>query len=142
VTGSIYNSLEKKLSVQQKYELIGNDYGSIMDYSDEYPETSVKAPTILLPFSTSYLRGQGFAAPTNMNCKKREKLVSVDEEMRGYVCRLFVQELKIFVKQHSLLVKCTDHVHLISKKTMINNLKKIVLSVTKSLRTNRARRIA
>lgn len=50
--------------------------------SKEYPEISIKALTILLPFSTSYLCEQGFSALANIKNKKREKLNSVEEEMR------------------------------------------------------------
>ncbi|XP_060864312.1 protein FAM200B-like [Metopolophium dirhodum] len=38
--------------------------------SKEYPEISIKALTILLPFSTSYLCEQGFSALTNIKNKK------------------------------------------------------------------------
>ncbi|XP_050066484.1 zinc finger BED domain-containing protein 5-like [Aphis gossypii] len=50
--------------------------------SKEYPEISIKALTILLPFSTSYLCEQGFSALANIKNKKREKLNSLEEEMR------------------------------------------------------------
>lgn len=50
--------------------------------SKEYPEISMKALTILLPFSTSYLCEQGFSTLTNIKNKKREKLNSMEEEMR------------------------------------------------------------
>ncbi|KAL4100732.1 hypothetical protein QTP88_020766 [Uroleucon formosanum] len=50
--------------------------------SKEYPEISIKALTILLPFSTSYLCEQGFSALANIKNKKREKLNLVEEEMR------------------------------------------------------------
>ncbi|XP_060855568.1 cystinosin homolog [Metopolophium dirhodum] len=53
--------------------------------NQEYPEISIKPLTILLPFSTSYLCEQGFSALTNIKNKKREKrekLNSVEEEMR------------------------------------------------------------
>ncbi|KAL4120074.1 hypothetical protein QTP88_012813 [Uroleucon formosanum] len=49
--------------------------------SKEYPEISIKALTILLPFSTSYLCEQGFSALTNIKNKKREKLNLMEEEM-------------------------------------------------------------
>jgi len=41
---------------------------------EEYPEISIKELTILLPFSTSAL--------INIQIKKREKLNSIEEEMR------------------------------------------------------------
>ncbi|KAL4090794.1 hypothetical protein QTP88_025569 [Uroleucon formosanum] len=50
--------------------------------SKGYPEISIKALTILLPFSTSYLCEQGFSALANIKNKKREKLNLVEEEMR------------------------------------------------------------
>lgn len=54
-----------------------------------YPELSLKAIKILLPFATSYLCEQGFSALTEIKSKKRERLQMVDQEMR--VCLSFIQ---------------------------------------------------
>ncbi|XP_025422926.1 protein FAM200A-like [Sipha flava] len=50
--------------------------------SKEYPDISIKALTILVAFSPSYLIEQWFSALTNIKNKKREKLNSVEEEKR------------------------------------------------------------
>jgi hypothetical protein len=50
--------------------------------SKEYPDISIKALTILVAFSPSYLIEQWFSVLTNIKNKKREKLNSVEEEKR------------------------------------------------------------
>lgn len=56
--------------------------------SAENPNISRKAVTILSLFSTSYLCEQGFSALTAIKSKKREKLDSVEQEMRVYLSRI------------------------------------------------------
>ena len=50
----------------------------------EYPEIAMKAVNTLLHFSTTYLCELGFSALTNIKNKKRERLLSVEQEM--HVC--------------------------------------------------------
>jgi hypothetical protein len=51
---------------------------------EEYPEIAVEAVNTLLHFSTTYLCELGFSALTNMKKKKREILLSLEQEM--HVC--------------------------------------------------------
>ncbi|KAF0749124.1 SCAN domain-containing protein 3-like [Aphis craccivora] len=48
----------------------------------EYPVIAAEAINILLHFSTTYLCELSFSALTNIKNKKRERLLSVDQEMR------------------------------------------------------------
>ncbi|XP_060874839.1 protein FAM200A-like [Metopolophium dirhodum] len=77
-------SIKNDRTLQLKFKKI--TLNKFLTYvSKEYPEISIKALTILLPFSTSYLCEQGFSELTNIKNKKREKrekLNSVEKEMR------------------------------------------------------------
>ena len=48
----------------------------------EYPQLAKRALTILLQFSTSYLCEFGFSALTSIKNNKRERLQTIEEEMR------------------------------------------------------------
>lgn len=48
----------------------------------EYPNLVEKATSFLLPFSTSYLCEQAFSAMVTIKCKTRNRLVSLEENMR------------------------------------------------------------
>lgn len=48
----------------------------------EYPVIAVEAVNTLLHFSTTYLCELGFSTLTNIKNKKRERLLSVEQEMR------------------------------------------------------------
>ena len=49
---------------------------------NEYPNIVKKALKLLLLFSTTYICELGFSAITTIKNKKRERLLSVEEEMR------------------------------------------------------------
>lgn len=49
---------------------------------NEYPAIAEKALQLLLLFSTSYMCEFGFSAMSNIKHKKRERLLSVEEELR------------------------------------------------------------
>lgn len=56
---------------------------------NQFPELSLKAVKILLPFATSYLCELGFSALTEIKSKKRARLLMVDQEMR--VCLSLIE---------------------------------------------------
>ena len=47
-----------------------------------YPAISLKAIKIILPFASSWFCEFGFSALTEIKCKKRERLLTIDAEMR------------------------------------------------------------
>jgi hypothetical protein len=51
---------------------------------EEYLEIAVESVNTLLHFWTTYLCELGFSAPTNIKNKKRERLLSLEQEM--HVC--------------------------------------------------------
>jgi hypothetical protein len=51
---------------------------------EKYPEIAVEAVNTLVHFSTTYLNELGFSALTNMKNKKRERLLSLEQEI--HVC--------------------------------------------------------
>lgn len=53
-----------------------------------YPIIGMKAIKILIPFATSWLCEFGFSALTEIKCKKRERLLKIDDEMRACLSKL------------------------------------------------------
>lgn len=49
---------------------------------EEYPSVSKTALSVLMQFSTSYLCEYGFSSLNTIKCKKRERLLCLEEEMR------------------------------------------------------------
>jgi hypothetical protein len=57
----------------------------------EYPAIAEEAVSTLLPFSTTYLCELGFSALTNIQNKKRKRLLSFEQKC-GCICRLLERE--------------------------------------------------
>ena len=87
----------KELSLEKFWILIREEYQAI----------AKKALAILLQFSTSYLCELGFSTLTNIKCKKRTNLQSIDEEMR--VCLSYMRpNIEEIAKTHQAH---TSHQH-------------------------------
>ena len=67
----------------------------------DYPSVARKAFIILLQFSTSYLCELGFSVLTNIKCKKRERLLSVEAELRVALCDFPVNIQKLCEKHQA-----------------------------------------
>ncbi len=61
----------------------------------EYPVISVKALDLLLQFSTSYLCEQAFSCLTVIKSKSRNRLLSVEEELRLCLSKIRPRILQI-----------------------------------------------
>jgi hypothetical protein len=70
---------------------------------EEYPEIAVEAVNTLLHFSTTYSYELGFSALTNIINKKRERLLSLEQEMR--VCLSSIrQRIELLCKKRQAQV--------------------------------------
>lgn len=56
--------------------------GFWLGLAEEYPNLVKKVSYVLLPFSTSYLCEQAFSVMTTMKCKSRNRLLSVEDDLR------------------------------------------------------------
>lgn len=72
-------STDRGLKIKHKEVPIDQFWISV---KEEYPSIANKALTVLLQFSTSYLCEQGFSVLTNIKCKSRSNIKSIDEELR------------------------------------------------------------
>lgn len=71
--------------------------------ANDYPHISQKAIEVLLHFSTSYLCELGFSSLTEIKCKKRSCLLTVEEELR--VCLSNIRpRIKIICENHQTQV--------------------------------------
>jgi hypothetical protein len=81
---------EEQLAELQSDHTLQLKYGELsllkfwMLAKEEYPEIAVEAVNTLLNFSTTYLCELGFSALTNIKNKKRERFLSLEQEM--HVC--------------------------------------------------------
>jgi hypothetical protein len=81
---------DEQLAEFQSYRKLQLKYGELsllkfwMLAKEKYPEIAVEAVNTLLQFSTTYLYELGFSALTNTKNKKREGLLSLEQEM--HVC--------------------------------------------------------
>ena len=71
---------------------------------EEYQSIGKKALAILLQFSTLYLYELGFSTFTNIKCKKRTNLQSIDKEMRVFLS---------YIRPALTLKKLLKHIRLI-----------------------------
>ena len=69
----------------------------------KYPLTAKTTLSILIQFSTSYLRELGFSPLTSIKCKKRQNIQCVEEELR--VC---LSHIRPNIKE--IAKGCQDHV--------------------------------
>jgi hypothetical protein len=89
-TRSLPSAVVCELSELQSDRTLQLKYGepSLLKFwilAEEYPEIIVEAVNTLLHFSTTYLCELGFSALTNIKNKKRERLLSLQQEMRVFV---------------------------------------------------------
>ena len=79
---------------------------------EEYPSTAKKALSILIQFSTSYLRELGFLSLTNIKCKKRQNIQCVEEELRVCLLHIYpnIKEIAKGYQEDQLHVSHTQNV--------------------------------
>ena len=73
--------ISSDLTLRMKHSELNLDSFWILT-AKEYPSISNKALRVLLQFSTSYLCELGFSTMTNIKNKKREQLLTLEEELR------------------------------------------------------------
>jgi hypothetical protein len=89
-TTNLPREKEEQLAELQSDRTLQPKYGELslikfwMLAKEEYPEIAVEAVNTLLHFSTTYLCELGFWALTNIKNKKRQRLLSFEQEM--HVC--------------------------------------------------------